>query len=261
MASVATPARCNALAAARFPSEAYSSTRSGRAPSGWRSQCVRPTTRAPAPSAKSSSVVTGLSETIRRAPCPALTVSPKSSSVRPGARARSARFAPPHDAVTASASSTKGRRYIAKGRTGSRPERGSPQRRMRRTGTHPAVSHRTPPAPPPRICFRGANAGRLLAPGRSLAFPISRSVARERACSFERARYSGVAAPALHRLPCPAFAISCARKLDESLAPGKRRRQPRLESRAPLIVVRLLVRRRRVERGERRLQGGELAFK
>ena len=43
------------------------------------------------------------------------------------------------------------------------------------------------------------------------------------------ARYSGGAAPALNRLPCPAFAINCTAKLSEPEAPRKRRRAIRVE--------------------------------
>ena len=58
------------------------SPRSGtrRAESGHRSHVVRPTTRPPAPIAKSTSVVEGLSDTMRVRGAPMRVVSPKSST-------------------------------------------------------------------------------------------------------------------------------------------------------------------------------------
>jgi len=62
--------------------------------------------------------------------------------------------------------------------------------------------------PPPRNVRSGANVSRLLAPGRAARLPDS-SFGQWRRVSRRCARYSGGAAPALHRFPCPAFAFSC----------------------------------------------------
>jgi len=69
-----------------------------------------------------------------------------------------------------------------------------------------AIAAREATDPPPRIRVRGACVGRLLAPGLSLAFPtglVSGFV------SDRTARYSGGAAPAFNRFPCPARASFC----------------------------------------------------
>src|SRR5471030_2032857 len=59
-------------------------------------------------------------------------------------------------------------------------------------------------------CKCGANVGRLLAPGCVARLPdLPGQWHRKHA---HLARYSGGAAPALNRFPCPAFAISCSRE-------------------------------------------------
>ena len=89
----------------------------------------------------------------------------------------------------------------------------------------------------PREPSCGAREGRLLAPGLSFAFPTEVS-----GCSNERTatRYSGGAAPALHRFPWSTRASNCGVKLCRTFLRGKLARDARFQFAAPRLVFRAL---------------------
>src|ERR1019366_3069435 len=148
---------------------------------------------------------------MRRAGRAVWIVSPKSSNTNGDTGGCAA---VPHAPANAERNTTVVARRL-KNKTDSFPNGRSPQRRMvNAAGITAPASYAT--SPPPRTCLRGANVGRLLAPGRLSRLPDSAvSGAVRRRVLLARARYSGGAAPVLHRLPCPAFAINCEAKLYE----------------------------------------------
>jgi len=200
-ASVTIPSERRRSTAGRLSALAYRTTRSGfaatttsmfgrspgpmsgasRAESGYESQVVRPITRLPAPMANSISVVAGLSEMIRRA-TPGTTSWPKSSRTSPAGRGRSR----PQDMA---------------GTTTARQQKTSLPAGMNRENARNFVLRRPndATAPPARVDRSGADDES--SPGSG---PL-RSPSRPRSqWYYERAfnsRYSGGAAPVLHRLP------------------------------------------------------------
>ena len=213
IATTVTPAARSCASAERLSSLAYSTTRSGwrartastlgrspgptsvidRAASGYVSHVVRPTTRPPAPMAKRSSVVAGLSETMR-AGCdtvPAGTRAPKSSA--------SSRAAAPSEwrqAATESARSEAAARRENK--TGILQFGAMPGARANGAGSrgHQPLLRGTEIV----ARTRGVSWLRASRPPSQPGWPVAwwtRSIAR----------YSGGTAPDSHRLPGPASAI------------------------------------------------------
>jgi hypothetical protein len=157
------------------------------ASAGQSHHAVRPTTRCSSPAVTRISVVLGISETMRRAGARSVTVSPASSTTAMGAldtpgsarQALSARTPASASAGLLSVKQTAHSGQTGNGRT--RAVRGWPV---------------SPPIPPPRVAW-WRECGGLLASG-------PRSPSRFPSGALERgwyARYSGGAAPELHRLP------------------------------------------------------------
>src|SRR6185437_9195083 len=78
-----------------------------------------------------------------------------------------------------------------------------------------------PPVLPRGSAIRGANVSRLLAPGRVARLP-DRSVGQWLVRARVIARYSGGAAPASHRFPCPAFAVNASIVFESTPVAGRR---------------------------------------